>query len=263
MSCSVQKRKYQNGFYVDWYSKHSKKETYASKKTHKAPVPVAIHDTKQEVASEKIPPLHLRSHEVTRSLKTPAAAPEDSCDVLVFRDGSEIKGKVQEIGTSEIKYKRCDAPDGPTYISKNSDIFMIKYANGTREVIKAEPGPRVQSPEPIRNRPNSTTSQNSDYKQNKYKRQVHPAAIASLVSAIVAHIAVFTLGSFGAVAIFLLPLVLCFVAIATAIVALRKIREQPDMFKGKGMAITGLIIGMVLATILLLILLLALLLLGI
>lgn len=266
VSCSVQKRKYQNGFYVDWHSKTPAKETYASKsskKTHTAPTPVAVREEKQEVAQQAIPELHFNRHAVTRSIKTPQAAPEDTCDVLVFKDGSEIKGKVKEIGSSEIKYKRCDSPDGPTYISKSSDIFMVKYANGTREVIKSEPTPRVQSPEPLRNRPN--TNENSDYRKNSYSRQVHPAALASLIFAVLALVVLYAGALFttGALAVFIIPLLFAILAIITGIVGMRKIREQPDVYKGKGLAMTGMIMGMVFATIYFFILFILLLLLGI
>ncbi|PBQ34066.1 hypothetical protein CNR22_20550 [Sphingobacteriaceae bacterium] len=254
LSCSVQKRKYQNGFYVDWHAKNSKKETYASRTYKKAPVTAAETQEKQEIAHENLPALNRNDLTFQKSIKA-NTPPEDTCDVLVFKDGSEIKGKVKEIGSSEIKYKRCDIPDGPTYVSKTSEIFMIKYSNGTREVIKSEPAPRVQSPEPVRSRPNS--NQTTDYRKSKYARQVHPAAIASLVFSSLA-LFILYLGALGAIAvsaIYLLPFLFALIAIITGIVALRKINQQPELYKGKGLAMPGMIIGMVIASIYLLVLL--------
>jgi len=58
-----------------------------------------------------------------------------SQDIIVLKNGDEIKSKVLEINDKDIKYKKFDNLDGPTIATLKSDIFMIKYQNGTREVI--------------------------------------------------------------------------------------------------------------------------------
>lgn len=58
-----------------------------------------------------------------------------SQDNIVLKTGEEISAKVLEIGTSEIKYKKTSNPEGPTYSISKSEVFMIKYENGTKEVI--------------------------------------------------------------------------------------------------------------------------------
>ncbi|MFT5723279.1 MAG: hypothetical protein ACI9JN_000388 [Bacteroidia bacterium] len=60
----------------------------------------------------------------------------DSCDLITLKDGTEISAKVTEVGVSEVRYKRCDNQTGPTYVMNKSDIFMIKYSNGTKDVIQ-------------------------------------------------------------------------------------------------------------------------------
>ena len=67
-------------------------------------------------------------------------------DVILLKDGSEIKAKVTEIGVQEIKYKKFDNLEGPVYTLKKSDVFMITYENGQKEVIKAEEQPAVNQP---------------------------------------------------------------------------------------------------------------------
>ncbi|MBY0425818.1 MAG: hypothetical protein K2Q22_09295, partial [Cytophagales bacterium] len=47
-------------------------------------------------------------------------------DVIIKTDGDEIKAKVEEIGTLEVKYKRFDNEDGPSYTILKSDVFVIK-----------------------------------------------------------------------------------------------------------------------------------------
>ena len=56
-------------------------------------------------------------------------------DVITLKNGDEIQAIVQEISDVDVKYKRSDNPNGPDYSLKKSDIFMIKYANGSRDVF--------------------------------------------------------------------------------------------------------------------------------
>jgi len=57
-------------------------------------------------------------------------------DVILKQDGSEIKAKVTEITDQQIKYKDFDFQDGPTRNIKISEVFMITYENGKKEVFK-------------------------------------------------------------------------------------------------------------------------------
>jgi len=56
-------------------------------------------------------------------------------DVITLKNGDEIQAIVQEIGEVDIKYKKYDNPNGPNYTLKKSDIFMIRYANGSKDVF--------------------------------------------------------------------------------------------------------------------------------
>jgi len=69
-----------------------------------------------------------------------------SQDVITLKSGEEIKVKVEEISSSEIKYKRFDNLDGPTVVIEKAKVFAINYENGTREVINVitEEPTRVQ-----------------------------------------------------------------------------------------------------------------------
>ena len=56
-----------------------------------------------------------------------------SQDVIFKRNGSQVKAKIIEIGTSEIKYKIPDNPDGPVYAIDKNAINKIVYQNGREE----------------------------------------------------------------------------------------------------------------------------------
>ncbi len=61
--------------------------------------------------------------------------PAFSQDIITKTNGDEIKAKVQEISISEIKYKKFENIEGPTYTILKTDVFMIKYENGTKDVF--------------------------------------------------------------------------------------------------------------------------------
>jgi hypothetical protein len=56
-------------------------------------------------------------------------------DIIVKNDGNEIKAKVEEVLDTEIKYRKSDNLSGPVYTMKKSEIFMVKYENGSKDVF--------------------------------------------------------------------------------------------------------------------------------
>ncbi|MEM0991450.1 MAG: hypothetical protein AAF806_13260 [Bacteroidota bacterium] len=64
-----------------------------------------------------------------------------NCDLMILKNGDEIEAKVTEINSSEVKFRRCDNLDGPVYTKKKSEVFMIKYSNGTKEMISSTADP--------------------------------------------------------------------------------------------------------------------------
>jgi len=57
-------------------------------------------------------------------------------DVITLRNGDEIKAKVTEISSNEIRYKRWfEKSDGPTVVISSAEVFFIDYEDGTREMI--------------------------------------------------------------------------------------------------------------------------------
>jgi hypothetical protein len=56
-----------------------------------------------------------------------------SQDRIIKKDKTEIKVKVLEVGDVEIKYKKEDNPDGPTYAIKKAEVNVIIYKNGQVE----------------------------------------------------------------------------------------------------------------------------------
>jgi len=61
-----------------------------------------------------------------------------SQDVITKKSGENIKVKVLEVGQTEIQYKKFNNKNGPTYIISNSDVSMILYENGTKDMFNEE-----------------------------------------------------------------------------------------------------------------------------
>lgn len=57
-------------------------------------------------------------------------------DVLVFLDGEEKEVKIIAVSSSQVDYKKPDYLDGPTFSVPRSELFMVKYGNGDKEVIE-------------------------------------------------------------------------------------------------------------------------------
>ena len=57
-------------------------------------------------------------------------------DVIFKRNGDEINAKVLVVGIKEVKYKEIENESDSIYTLAKSDIFMIKYENGTKDVFR-------------------------------------------------------------------------------------------------------------------------------
>lgn len=59
-------------------------------------------------------------------------------DIIYKNDKTQIKSKIIEVEENVVKYKKFEFLDGPTYTIKKSDIFMIAYKNGEKELFDDE-----------------------------------------------------------------------------------------------------------------------------
>jgi len=82
---------------------------------------------KQKVAQKRI-----------AKLLQPFLSDSLGCDVIVLKSGEEIEAKVMEVNTGAVLYKLCEQEDGPRRTLLNSKVFMIKYADGYKEVFKKD-----------------------------------------------------------------------------------------------------------------------------
>jgi hypothetical protein len=61
-----------------------------------------------------------------------------SQDLITKKNGEDIQAKVLEVGLAEIKYKKFDNLGGPTFVINKSDVLIIRYENGTKDIFTDE-----------------------------------------------------------------------------------------------------------------------------
>lgn len=58
-----------------------------------------------------------------------------SQDVITKKSGEDIQAKILEINQIDVKYKKFDNQNGPTFTLLKSDILIIRYENGTKDIF--------------------------------------------------------------------------------------------------------------------------------
>ena len=213
-SCTVQKRLYRNGYSVHWNSMNKSIKTDVVNNEFERSVSELKEEnadfvsTSNEIVIQEKAVISLinENHELKKVQNKNTIDPP-KCDVILLKNGEEISAKVLEITPTEVKYKRCDNLEGPTTTINKSTIFSITYANGSKEVMKTE----------------NTTISNKNSISNENKKTGF--GVASLV-----------LGILGGG-------VLSILAIIFGAIHISKCNKYPESYRGKGMAIAGMILG--------------------
>ena len=209
-SCSVKKRNYRKGYYIDWVFK-AKNNKVDDKVKQVVVVPNEKKLKKQEALK---PELEFASttnylNAQIAYLPTKKLVLSDTCgDIINLHNGITIVAKVIEITETQIKYKRCNNIDGPLFVANKNDVYSIKYTNGNTDHF-------IKTSETDNSR--SVGNPNGAAKKHEGEKKVHPLAYVTLGCAI----------SIIFISIFGLLATLIFAAIAK-----RKIMAEPDKYGG-------------------------------
>ena len=215
--CTVDKRIYTKGYNFSWHN--TKSQNKSTSNSNKAGNISHIKDFRIETSkSEDI--LLLAStnksyHALTKkALKTKIQLPNDSCgDLIIMKNGDEIKAKIFEINQKTIKYKKCNNLNGPLYVESNESVFMIKYANGTKEIIKQQEKEQVQVKQ-------------TDKTISTKDREINKTALISFICS----------------CLFFVPFA-SLAAIILSIIARQQFKKNPNMYKSEWMYFPGLILA--------------------
>lgn len=59
-----------------------------------------------------------------------------SQDIITTRAGEDIDARVIEVGADHVGYRKASNPEGPVFIIPVSDVLMIRYANGEKDIFE-------------------------------------------------------------------------------------------------------------------------------
>jgi hypothetical protein len=155
----------------------------------------------------------------------PVNVQQNICDTIILRSGSLLIGKVEEIGQSEIKYRKCNNLTGPLISILKTEISAIHYSNGTHDAFDPSDTHFPYQPVPTYN--------------NNTVVKTEGLGLAGFVASLVG--------------LFIAGIPLGAIAVIFGGISLSKINKNPQKYKGRGFAIAALIIGLldVVATIIL------------
>jgi hypothetical protein len=246
-SCTMEKRVYMPGYYVDWHNqknnqdkqniviyKNDKKteqnkistnallENKTSTPTPTQPINndnnllvstnnIIIPITSHSLGFSKKENSHEKYKPFDTKTKNNTKGSTDDCDIIVLLTGEKIKAKVIEIGEERIKYKLCDNQDGPTISINKSDVSLITHPDGTEEIITAD-------------------DPNTLY-QNYLNKKTPGLTIVGFIASIVSF--------------FVLGFILGTLAIIFGFISLAKIKREPNKYKGRGLAIASIVLGVI------------------
>jgi len=154
------------------------------------------------------PPLPSKRQK-TAKVKLDLDGQQESCDTIVSTMGDVIVGKVTDVSEIEIKYKRCGIFNSPTYSIRRSNISVIKYANGTKDLFTAS-GP-------------------VDYRYSTEEVKTEGLGLAGFIV------------SLAGLLVLAIPFGL--IAVIFGSISLGRIKRSPGRYKGRGYALASLIIG--------------------
>ncbi len=241
VSCTVQKRMHQPGYHVEWHSKNSSKQQVNNdiqpkiKHTEKATVE-QNGDLSSETVSKKIEltePVDIASssedffeekNQVNRTPIYTVNYSKEKCDTIIMKDGERIIAQVISASSELISFQKCGDTEKKVYKMDASNVLIIKYFNDRAEVFGST---------------KDVEKMNISYKQTEI------LSVLSLILSILAILTTLFLSVFAGG-------VLSVITLIFGIVGYRKVNRNKDKYKGKGLAIVGIILsvaGIVLAII--------------
>lgn len=234
----VQKRKYNRGYFVDATAGKIKTEDSGHSKkpgaSQQQDMPFTWYSEQDDNTGKTLSHDNLiASADESRFSPVAGFKPENNlykipsvkdtiipvCDLVTMRNGDEIEVKIMEVNPYDIKYKKCNNLEGPSYTVNKSDVFMIKYSNGTKDVFRETESYYEE---------NVTVSSNNSLPKN---RKTDSLAVLGFIS--------------GIIGIFFFTILFGLTALILSATSLVNISNNRDTKKGTGLAVAGLIIGIV------------------
>lgn len=150
--------------------------------------------------------------------------PSVNCSKIVMKNGKTIKADVIQIAATEVKYRRCGVPSDPEMIESKANIDSVVASDGTnlyKNDGKIPPGPLT----------------------NNGDLPIEKLAISAASYGAGAWILGLLVSSVGSSLLAIMSILCAIGAVVYGIMSLKKINKEPNKYRGKGLAIGGIILG--------------------
>lgn len=140
-----------------------------------------------------------------------------NCAQIILKNGDLIEADIIQIGGTEIRYKRCNRPNDPEFVISTDEVLSIRSSEG--EILYRSSTEKSRTPQQTQSTDNA---------------RVDGYAIASII-----------LGLLGLIFwwVFFIGIPLAILGTIFGGVSLSRIRRNPEKYRGRGLAWTGLIGG--------------------
>jgi len=179
-----------------------------------------------------------KSKKITRSKDRRRKTKSNDCATIVLKTGEILEVELIQVSPTEVKYKRCNKPKDPEFVIYKKDVFSIQNAAG--EVLYASSDSNEKIEEDAKEKKERQAQAEQRNKEiYKKTRTIPKSAIISLVS-----------GILGGLFYFIpLGLVFAILALIFGIMANTKIKNKPDIYRGKNMVSAGLTLAIIICAI--------------
>ena len=211
-SCSLQKRHYREGYYV---------ENKGGEQTSNKNSSISYSD------SSKGKDISLNKN----------SKHEHDCDTLILNDGNTLLCKIDEVTKRSVRFKDCNDSNQTSNSIDAELISSIKFYNG-----RVKPVSKKES----NNNQNNPKNNNTLIKGGLVNTGFILAILALLLEGtlILTLFHVLLLATYIVIPLAVLNILAAILAITFGFSSIREIRKNPDIFKGKKMATWGIILGL-------------------
>ena len=139
VSCSIEKRTYQSGFYIQ-NLQHKSNSSNALQSTSPESFKFV-----NEIGNSDFRVLSFRNDSDSYLAVSDSVQP---CSIIYTRDARELRVIITDINSSKISYKMCDNPLGPIYSVSATQVLTVKFHNedaGNYDLILMRNGQLVKS----------------------------------------------------------------------------------------------------------------------
>ena len=228
-SCTMEKRLYRPGLHIDFSKsqKNSDKSVVVSKSESNKNDSNSFSENNMIASTDKSNSIIIPQLTQLQSIFN-----SDTCDNIILKNGKEISAKVIEVGVKEIKYKKCPDNNDPLYSIKKSDVFMIKYPDGTKDIMPEE---KVKEESPF-------DEEEVALLNKVLKKEKGPKTEGFGVWAFVLSLIGFGIAMWISMISGIAPLA---VGLIFGIISLVRIGRHPEKFKRRGFGIVAIIVSVI------------------